>query len=189
MLRPAIILVLLGATFGSLFDWLHVKTGAIAYAKPTSLGIAWWVPLLYSTAALAIGLSHPMADRLLGRVERVAHTRARLVFGFVAFCAIWFATGALPFSSAIVAAMLAPVSLAIWFALDRTWQGLLLASSTAVFGFAFEALLSRLGLFRHIHPDVLGIAIWLPTIYVAASVGIGNLGRALTKWARPGVST
>jgi len=180
MLRPAIFLVFLGATVGSLFDWLHVRTGAIAYPHPTSLGIAWWVPLLYGTAAPAIGLSHPLADRWLGRQARVPHTRVRLILGFSGFCAIWFATGALPYSSTIVAAILAPISLAIWFLFDRTWQGVVLAIATAVFGFGFEAILSRLGLFRHTHPDVLGIAIWLPTIYVAASVGIGNLGRALT---------
>ncbi|MCY0541599.1 hypothetical protein OVW21_26595, partial [Klebsiella pneumoniae] len=57
---------------------------------------------------------------------------------------------------------------------------------TAIVGFAVEVTLSRAGLFFHTHPDVLGIALWLPWIYVAASVGLGNVGRWLTALeARP----
>ena len=46
---------------------------------------------------------------------------------------------------------------------------------------AVEVVLSRAGLFRHTHPDVLGIALWLPWIYVGASVGLGNVGRFLAE--------
>jgi hypothetical protein len=44
-----------------------------------------------------------------------------------------------------------------------------------------EVVLSSAGLFSHTHPDVLGVALWLPWIYVAASVGVGNLGRWLCR--------
>jgi hypothetical protein len=179
MLRRALVLALLGATFGTLFDWAHVRTGAIGYPRPDMFGIAWWVPLLYTCASLAIGLSHPIADRLLGRRPRFPHTRARLAVGFFGLCAIWFASGALPFSTMVVSAFLAPAALALWWTLDRTWQGLLAAVATAIVGFAVEVVLSRAGFFHHTHPDVLGIAVWLPWIYVAASVGLGNVGRWL----------
>jgi hypothetical protein len=71
------------------------------------------------------------------------------------------------------------VSLALWWRLDGTWQGLAQAAATAAGGCAVEMVLSGAGLFRHTHPDVLGVALWLPWIYVAASVGVGNVGRWL----------
>jgi hypothetical protein len=51
--------------------------------------------------------------------------------------------------------------------------------SAAASGVAVEAILSSAGLFSHTHPDILGVALWLPWLYVAASVGVGNVGRWL----------
>jgi len=179
MPKRALILALLGASFGTLFDYAHARTGAIAYARPSSILVPWWVPFLYAGASLAIGLSHPLADELLRRRALVPLTPKLLLGGFAGLCAIWFASGALPFASWVVALILAPVSLLLWRWLDRTWQGLVMAFATALGGCAVEVLLSRAGLFSHTHPDVLGFAVWLPWIYVAASVGLGNVGRAL----------
>jgi phosphatidylglycerophosphate synthase len=176
--RAALILAVLGATLGPVLDYLHVVTGAIRYLPPVRF-VPWWVPLLYTGAALVIGLSHPLADALILPRARPPLTPARLAAGFAAFCAVWFASGALPLSSAIVAAILAPVSLALWGWLDGTWQGLVQAAATAAGGCAVEMVLSGAGLFSHTHPDVLGVALWLPWIYVAASVGVGNVGRWL----------
>jgi hypothetical protein len=178
MLRRVIVLALLGASFGTLFDIAHVQTGAIGYPHPSYLGIAWWVPLLYTGASLAIGLSHPQMDALLGK-PRVSLDRGRLLVGFVGLCAIWFASGAIHLDTLAVSAILAPASLALWFFLDRTWQGLAIAFGTAIMGCAIEVVLSGAGFFHHEHPDLLGIAMWLPWIYVAASVGLGNVGRWL----------
>ena len=182
MLRPAIFLALLGAALGPILDYAHVATGAIRYTPPVRF-VPWWVPLLYTGAALSIGLSHPAADRLLRRAPAPL-TRPRLVAGFAAFCAVWFLSGALPFGSLVVAAILAPASLALWWWLDRTWQGLVQAALTAAGGCAVELTLTRAGLFAHNHPDVLGLAWWLPWIYVAASVGVGNVGRWLVRGER-----
>jgi len=178
-LRAAGTLALLGASLGTAFDYAHVRTGAIEYPVASVLGVPLWVPGLYASSALAIGLSHPLLDRSLGRAERVPLTPFRVAFGLVALCGIWFATGALPFDSLTTTLLLSPVSLAVVYAFDRTWVGVLLAIATAVTAVGVEILLSHLGLFRHTHGDVLGVALWLPCIYVAASVAVGNTGRWL----------
>jgi hypothetical protein len=183
MLRAALALALLGALLGPVLDYAHVVTGAIRYA-PDVRTVPWWVPFLYAGASVAIGLSHPLADRLLARRCRVALTPPRIAAGFAGFCAVWIASGAVPLGSAAVAAILAPASLALWVWLDRTWQGLAMAACTAAAGCGVEVALSRAGLFEHTHPDVLGVALWLPWIYVAASVGLGNVGRHLVREAR-----
>jgi hypothetical protein len=178
VLRAALVLAILGATLGPVLDYAHVVTGAIRYA-PEVRFLPWWVPVLYGGAALGIGLSHPAFDRLFPRRTASRLTRGRLGAGFGIFCAIWFASGAIPLPSAPVAALLAPASLALLWWLDRTWQGLVQAAATAAAGVAVEVTLSRAGLFSHTHPDVLGVALWLPWLYVAASVGVGNIGRWL----------
>jgi hypothetical protein len=178
MIRAALILALLGATLGPALDYAHVVTGAIRYPPPVTF-LPWWVPLLYASAAIAVGLSHPALDARIRPKPLPARTRGQLAAGFAGFCAVWVASGALPLGSAAVAAILAPASLALWWWLDRTWQGLVQAAGTAAGGVAVEVVLSRAGLFSHTHPDVLGVALWLPFIYVAASVGVGNVGRWL----------
>jgi Insulin-induced protein (INSIG) len=182
--RRAVLLVLLGAVVGPIFDFAHVHTGAIGYARPLILGLDWWVPLVYIGAAVGIGLSHPWLDRMLGRRSRWPHTRARLAVGLAGVCAIWLASGAIPLDSVSVTAILAPASLALWWALDRTWQGLIMACGTALSGVLVELTLTGAGLFHHNHRDMLGLAYWLPWLYVAGSVGIGNIGRALAGDAR-----
>ncbi len=177
MLRAAALLALLGAALGPVLDYIHVVTGAIRYPPPVRF-VPWWVPLLYAGAALAIGLTHPLADRRLGRIP-VLSGPPRRAAGFAGFCAVWVASGAIPLGSAAVAAILAPASLALWWWLDATWQGLVQAAATAAGGCAVERVLSQAGLFAHTHPDVLGLAWWLPWIYVAASIGVGNVGRWL----------
>ncbi len=177
MLRAALLLALVGASLGPLLDYLHVVTGAIRYPPPVRF-VPWWVPLLYASAAVAIGLGHAAADRRFDRTH-LGLTGPRLAAGFAIFCAVWFASGALPFGSEAVAAVLAAVSLASWRWLDGSLFGLGQAALTALAGCAVELTLSRAGLFAHTHQDVLGLAWWLPWIYVAASVGVGNVGRWL----------
>jgi hypothetical protein len=174
-----VVLAALGATVGTLLDWAHVENGAVAYTRPVPLGIAWWTPVLYAGAALAIGISHSSVDRWIGRAGARRLSPLRLGSGMLCFLAIWYATGALRLTSALVAALLAPACLAVWWLFDATRGGLALALATALAGVGVEATLVRFGLFRHTHPDVLGVAWWLPTIYVAASVAVGNVGRAL----------
>jgi hypothetical protein len=175
----ALVLAALGASFGTLFDYAHVLTGAIVYPGPPRFGVPPWVPFLYMGAAMAIGLGVPVFDDVLGRPARFPYTSARLVIGFVGLCTIWFLSGALPFDTRVTALLLAAASLGMWWGLDRTWQGLAVAGATAVGGCMMEVVLSEQGLFRHTHPDVLGVALWLPWIYVAAGVGLGNVGRWL----------
>lgn len=172
------VLLLAGATLGTLFDWTHVATGTTAYAAPAWRGLAWWVPLMFAAAGLAIGLSHPRLDRVLARPARPLRP-ADLVLGMVALGAIWAGSGLLPLPNWQRGLVLAPAALLVWWALDRTRAGFLLATMTAVTGSAVEVLVSSLGYFKYVTPDVAGITSWLPWVYFAASVAVGNLGRAL----------
>lgn len=179
-----LVLLLAGAALGTLFDWTHVTTGTTAYTTPTWLGLPWWIPLMYAAAGLGIGLSHPQLDKLLGRPRRPL-TPFALVLGILALGAIWSGSGLLPLPHWQRGLILAPAALLVWFTLDRTRAGLIIAAITAIVGCTAEITLSKLGHFNYTNPDVAGIASWLPWVYVAASVAVGNLGRALSEPAAP----
>src|SRR5947209_12597215 len=72
--RMLLWLFLAGATLGTALDAFHVLSGIERYAVPSLLGVAWWVPLLFGGAAVAIGYSHPLLDPLLH------HRRFRSLF-------------------------------------------------------------------------------------------------------------
>src|SRR5262245_54644849 len=60
-------LALMGGTVGTALDAVHVHTGTTGYTHPALFGQAWWVPLLFAGAGVAIGLGRPIAERLFGR--------------------------------------------------------------------------------------------------------------------------
>lgn len=177
--KQFLILALLGGTLGPVLDYFHVVNHAIQYRDPTEWGIAWWVPLEFAGAAVALGLSHPLLDRMWGRRQKIALTGDRLFLGVAGLAAIWFATGALPMRAWAIGLVLAPPALALWWFFDRTWQGVLLGVATAAMGVVFEITLVNLGVFKHVSPDMLGVSSWLPCIYFAASVALGNVGRRM----------
>lgn len=188
--RRAIQLALLGATLGPLLDLAHARTGAIAYdTAVTALGVPWWVTLVYTGAALGIGLTHPALDRWMKRPQRVALSNGNLVIGFVGMAVLWVASGLLPGSSWAVTAVLLAGATGLFVALDRTWQGAVMALATGAGGVIVETTLVHLGLFHHRSPDVIGLPIWLPCLYFGGSVAIGNLGRRASRGWRlaPGV--
>lgn len=177
-MRRALILAFLGGLLGALLDWSHVTSGTVVYARPVVLGEAWWVPLLYASSGLGIGLSHVALDARLARPEREI-TPERVLLGLVGLAVVWASSGYLPVADALRSLVLGPLALAVWFACDRTRVGLLVALATALVGCGVALALTAIGAFHYVHPDVGPIASWLPWIYVTASVAVGNLGRFL----------
>jgi hypothetical protein len=150
------------------------------------LGLAWWVPLMFGGACVAIGLSHRLVDRLLGRDVRPS--AARVAAGMVLVLALWATSGVVK-PAGMALGILAPASLAMWLALDGTSVGLALAIATAAAGVAVEATLVSLGVFAYVAPDAGRVASWLPWLYVAASVAVGNYARWLDAPAPDDVAT
>jgi hypothetical protein len=178
--REAIGLLLAGALFGTLLDGVHVATATTRYAHPALLGLAWWAPLLFAGASLAIGVSHRLIDEILGRDVRPA--TSRVAAGMALLLLLW-ATSGLVKPARLALWILVPASLLMWLALDGSVVGLVLALATASCGVAVEAMLVSAGAFTYVAPDAGRVASWLPWLYVAASVAVGNYARWLA--ARP----
>ena len=189
-MKKVLTLFAVGFVIGPIGDFFHVHTGTTAY--PPEIyglyfwGLPFWVPLLFGAASLAVGLSHPAFDKILGpdRLRPGAQGLGRVVFGLLIFIGAYTLSGYLPDSYGWHNdLLLALIAMATWALLDWTWQGLVLGVLTAVSGAAAEMILVHLGVFSYLPPrnTLWGVAPWLPYLYFTASVTVGNLGRYLSK--------
>lgn len=177
-LRAAAVLAVLGATVGPVLDGIHTHTGTTWYPHPQLWLSVWWCPPLFSFAAVSIGLSRPLAQALLGRVE-AAPPRSGVGLG-MALLGVGFAlSGVLPFGWAGKTAVLIALGAAAWGACDRTELALLLAALNAAGGSVVEMVLVSRGDFFHRDAEFAGVPLWLPWLYALASIGMGCLGRRL----------
>ncbi len=177
-------LALLGATLGVALDGLHTYTATTIYAHPVLLATAWWVPLLFAGGAVAMGLARPLAERFLARTPPPVSTASGAA-GMSLFVLAYVLSGVLPVSTAVRVPVLAAVFAVAWAVCDRSVLGVVLAAATAAVGTSVEIALVRLGAFSYTHPDVAGVASWLPWLYATGAIGVGNLGKRLVGGAAP----
>ena len=167
----------LGATIGSTLDAFHVYSGIERYPVPAFAGIAWWVPLLFGAAVVAIGYSHQQVDPLLGQVRRPQ--RLAVSVAGLSWLLLAYVVSATALLSAEKVALLGIIYLNFWLLAGRSWQNLLLSVVTAITGTLIEMTLVAAGAFAYVHPDFTGVPYWLPCLYACASLALGNLGRSL----------
>jgi hypothetical protein len=174
--RTLLWLFLSGAMLGTALDAFHTFSGVERYASPALLGVAWWVPLLFGGAAVAIGYSHPLLDPLLH------HRRFRPLFssllGLVWLPLVYLISASF-FDTLTKTLLILLVYCNFWLLAGSDWQSLVFSLATAVTGTLIEMILVAAGAFAYLHPDMLGVPYWLPGIYACASQALGDLGRSL----------
>ena len=170
-------LFLLGATLGTALDALEVYSGVERYPWPMFFGVAWWVPLLFGAAAVAIGYSHPLVDPLISHAR--PYRRLSSSIGELTWLVLAYLISASTLDSQAKVGLIAFIYLNFWLLAGRSWQDLLLSFVTAVTGTLVEMILANAGVFSYIHPDILGVPYWLPGLYACASLAVGDLGRSL----------
>jgi hypothetical protein len=185
MFYTSLLLFTFGAIVGTLGDYCHVISQTDGYLSPLAplpTGQPFWVPLLFGSATLSIGLSHTWFDQWIGPKKRKIMKFEACLLANLAFFSLYAMSGYLPFETGglrDVILFLGGVS--VWLIFDRTWQGLLQASVTAMIGFGVEVLLTQIGAFYY-YPhaaNAMGVPSWLPWLYVAASVSVAQMARFL----------
>ncbi|HKV59830.1 MAG TPA: hypothetical protein VJO32_16180 [Ktedonobacteraceae bacterium] len=174
--RMLLWLFLLGASLGTALDAFHVFSHVERYATPALLGVAWWVPLLFGGAAVAIACSHPLLDPLLH------HRRFRPLFSSLlglAWLPLVYLISASFFDTLTKTALILLIYCNFWLLAGSDWQNLVFSLVTAITGTLIEMILVAAGAFAYLHPDMLGVPYWLPGIYACASLALGDLGRSL----------
>lgn len=172
-----------GAIVCTLGDQLHVRFGVITYPRPFLAGQAWWVPFLFFGAVLSMLIAYPLLFRGMKRALGWPQARAsmapgearRAVLEFFLAYATTAVAAAHPVLVLLVLTGAFGLRLALdWRAADDPGRRALVAAlpfvaGAIVAGPAVEATLIALGQFRYVHPDWLGIAMWLPALYLHAA--------------------
>lgn len=188
---------LLGLTLGTAADSAHVWTGTAEYIDVWTfplLRVAWWVPGEFVAAGITIGLLQPVCDRIIRKLFPESHQRTyrrlspeRLALGLIGLAVLWFGSGLLTMATCpneVIAAIGASACVGLWFLCDRRASDFITAPLTAAIGVGVEWWITTTGKYHYLHTNVeslhiesLPVPIWLPFLYVAASIGVGNLGR------------
>lgn len=169
---------MIGFFLGPASDLFHNVTNTSGYPYPAFLGLAWWVPLLFSGATVLVALSHVYSDKLFRQPKRELSWK-KVIFGLLSFFLIYAISGFLKINLLPKFLILAVIALDVWFFFDKTLYGFILSILTAICGCLVESSLVQIGHFYYVEPDFLGVPYWLPFLYITASVSVGNLGRKL----------
>jgi hypothetical protein len=155
-----------GGIGGLVCDQIHVQGHVLAYPRAVLLGQDFWVAPNFGAGTLLMlagsaAFARPIADAP-APPRRIAIDAAWFVAAYLASSI--FAAHVAPLLAAYVVTFLARTLPRPRAAL-RVAHGLALAAG----GVAWEAGLSALHLFHYTHPDVLGVAAWLPGLYLAGA--------------------
>lgn len=178
--RAAAFLFVLGATLGVALDAIHAHLGATVYTHPILWRLAWWTPLLFGSA-FTIGLVRPLLDAVAARRGGKLSPpppRSLVAVAMALFVVAYFTT-VLPLAWPLVAGILgANFALGFWLC-DRSRTGLGIALGAMIGGAAVESFLIACGTFSYVRPAYLGLAGWLPFLYLSAAVALTTLARRL----------
>jgi hypothetical protein len=167
-----------GGVICTLCDHLHVTHDVTWYPNPFLWQQAWWTPFLFATASLAAVLSAGRVRRALGGPSLPPPTARQVVADTLMFVTAYVFTA---FGHARPNVVLG-VLVAFWVARALVLPGwvALFSVGVALAGCLFEAGWSALGMFYYHHPDVLGIARWLPGPYLHGALLAAPVERALS---------
>jgi len=176
--RALVLLLIFGATAGTLLDAMHTFGGMTQYTHPFVLQTAWWVPLLFASAYGFGGFIYAVGyEKLQGRGP--LRSWGELAIALVAFAALYAISAFAPLSNIGKTIALLAGAVALWAWLDRTLVGVFLTGTAGLFGPIAEIWLSHIEAFRHLRPDFLGIPLWLPALYLATGPSFGQFARRL----------
>lgn len=171
---------LLGATLGSAMDALHTFSGTTAYAHPVLWRAAWWTPLVFAGAYVAMAVVY---SAVLGD-EAADGPRTKRILGVSGFTLLYVVSAFAPVTNLAKAELLVFGALLTFVLVDASVPALATALVAAFTGPFIESRLVAAGLFSHANPDVGGIPLWLPALYLASGPGLSGWLCAVARGSR-----
>lgn len=162
-------------------DALHVVTGVLTYKDPV-LGLQdWWVIPLFVGAGIVLGFSHRHVATPLSAQTPTSVPLSAAFLGLAALVFAYGSSGILQTWPVVALVVYVGVFVVAVVAVDRRARASLLLHGigAAIVGPAVEIAISSTGAFTYAHPDVAGVALWLPGIYLNAAVASHLLDRHL----------
>ena len=155
----------LGGVYISLGDRSHIAFGVLSQVDTSFFGQAWWVPPMFGAVSISLIQGLQVIRRLLGE-ETPERSPVRLTVAAIAFLVVYSLTGPLGGGGVPLAAVLTllwVVRLVIWRERRST---IILCLLIAALGPLGEWIVSALGFFSYANPDLLGLPVWLPAVYL-----------------------
>lgn len=180
------LLFLAGALGMSLCDRVHLGYGVLVQRGPAILGQAWWVLPLFGGGGVAMVVGHHVVRRALGDPLRPRSVRA-LVGSTILGGLVYVVTGPLQHAKIALAVGLGAAWL-VRAGLRRTPTALVASAVLGLAGPLVEATVARFGGHTYAHPDLFGVPLWLPGIYLHGALLAGDVEPWIFSEAPPGSS-
>uniref|UniRef100_A0A9J7ZLL9 Insulin-induced gene protein n=1 Tax=Cyprinus carpio carpio TaxID=630221 RepID=A0A9J7ZLL9_CYPCA len=127
-----------------------------------------------------IGLLYPCMDRRLGEPHKLKREWSNVMRCVAVFVGINHASAKVDFANNVQLSLtLAALSVGLWWTFDRSRSGFGLGVVIAILATLATQLLVYNGVFQYTSPDFLYIRSWLPCIFFAGVITVGNIGRQL----------
>ncbi|XP_036612661.1 insulin-induced gene 2 protein-like [Trichosurus vulpecula] len=141
---------------------------------------AWWVPPCCGTASAVIGLLCPCIDRHLGEPHKFQREWSSVMQCVAVFVGINHDSAKVDFDNNVrLCLTLAALSIGLWWTFDRSRSGFGLGVGIAFLATLVTQLLVYNGVYQYTSPDFLYVRSWLPCIFFAGGITMGNIGRQL----------
>ncbi|XP_069472696.1 insulin-induced gene 2 protein isoform X2 [Ambystoma mexicanum] len=204
------VLFLIGVFLALVLNLLQIQRNVTLFPPDVISSIfssAWWVPLCCGTASAVIGLLYPCMDRHLGEPHKFKREWSSVMRCVAVFVGINHASAKVDFANNVQLSLtLAALSIGLWWTFDRSRSGFglgigiaflaTLVSQLLVYNGVYQ-LLVKIGFalckmvivtlkqFRYTAPDFLYVRSWLPCIFFAGGITMGNIGRQLAMKGYP----
>uniref|UniRef100_A0A8C1Q6M9 Insulin-induced gene protein n=1 Tax=Cyprinus carpio TaxID=7962 RepID=A0A8C1Q6M9_CYPCA len=183
LLIRAAMLFMVGVFLALVLNLLQVQRNVTLFPPDVISSIfssAWWLPPCCGTAAALIGLLYPCMDRRLGEPHKLKREWSNVMRCVAVFVGINHASAKVDFANNVQLSLtLAALSVGLWWTFDRSRSGFGLGVIIATFATLATQLLVYNGVFQYTSPDFLYIRSWLPCIFFAGVITVGNIGRQL----------
>jgi hypothetical protein len=163
---------LLGATLGTALDAIHAYGDVEAYPNDALDRLAWFVPLEFGLAGIAVAVAIPVLERAAGEGRPPEWTAWERIRELPLLAGLYVTSVAAngPGAAAFLAGLL--VLLAVRLAFGEVRGDWAFALVAAVAGPAVEAIVHATGAFDYTEPDFLGLPMWLPALWANAGISI-----------------
>ncbi|XP_061468690.1 insulin-induced gene 2 protein [Rhineura floridana] len=189
LLIHGIVLFLIGVFLALVLNLLQIQRNVTLFPPDVITSVfssAWWVPLCCGTASAVIGLLYPCMDRHLGEPHKFKREWSSVMRCVAVFVGINHAS-AISFSMKVdfanniqLSLTLAALSIGLWWTFDRSRSGFGLGIGIAFLATLVTQFLVCNGVYTS--PDFLYVRSWLPCIFFAGGITMGNIGRQLAMY-------
>lgn len=159
----------IGAIVGTLLDHIHVITNTLSYANPTLAQQPWWVIPEFGIAAIALAFGSALIHERVADATNTVGVRL-LIVDCLVFVGFYWASG----QSGKYPLGLLGAGVGVWLVLLSLRKNILFYALTgalaAFIGPVCEMLITSTGVFAYTRPDVQGVPIWLPALYLLGAM-------------------